>query len=263
MRSAALALALAVAVACTTAAAALTLRAGDILIQAHGGFTPRALPRDRDAPISVRGGGRISTVSGRLPPRLTTIAFEFDRHGSVDTAGLPRCSVGRLIATTTRTARRLCPGAIVGGGYGKAQVKLPEQAPFPVSSPITLFNGRPKRGEPTVLAHAHLTQPVPATFVVRIVIERIHKGVYGYRTRTEIPRIANGAGIPVAGRLRIGRRWTHGGRRHSYLNARCANGRLQARGEFGFEDGTELSGTFLRPCRVRQRSTVARRRGAG
>jgi hypothetical protein len=89
------------------------------------------------------------------------------------------------------------------------------------------------------------------TFVVRIVIERIHKGIYGYRTHAEIPRIANGAGIPVAGNLRIGRRWTLRGRRHSYLNARCANGRLQARGEFGFDDGTELSGTFLRPCRVR------------
>jgi hypothetical protein len=232
-------------------APALRLRAGDIVIDAHGSFSPRALPRDRDAPIVLRGGGRISTVSGLLPPRLETIAIEFDRHGSVETTGLPTCTPGRLIATTTKTARRLCPGAIVGGGYGKAQVKLPEQAPFPVSSPITLFNGRRTGGAPTVLAHAHLTRPVPTTFVVRIVIERISKGIYGYRTRTTIPKIANGAGIPVAGSLRIGRRWTHRGRRYSYVNARCANGRLQARGEFGFDDGTELSGTFIRACRVR------------
>jgi len=251
MRRVALALALVAAAAFVPAAAALQLRAGDILIEAHGDFAPHALPRDRNAPIVLRGGGRISTVSGELPPRLETISIEFDRHGSVVTTGLPTCSLGRLIATTTRTARRLCPGAIVGGGFGKAQVKLPEQAPFPVSSPITLFNGQPKGGDPTVLAHAHLTQPVPTTFVVLIVIERIHKGIYGYRTKARIPRIADGAGIPVSGSLRIGRRWTYRGRRHSYLNARCETGRLQARGEFSFDDGTELSGTFLRPCRVR------------
>jgi hypothetical protein len=251
MKKVAFMVALALAVVAVPAAPALRLRAGDILIDAHGSFSPRALPRDHDAPIVLRGGGRISTVSGDLPPRLETIAIEFDRHGSVETAGLPICRLGRLIATTTKTARRLCPGAIVGGGYGKAQVKLPEQGAFPVSSPITLFNGPPRRGDPTVLAHAHLTRPVPTTFVVSIVIERIHKGIYGYRTRTRIPKIADGAGIPVSGRLRIGRRWTHRGRRYSYVNARCANGRLQARGEFGFDDGTKLSGTFLRACRVR------------
>jgi hypothetical protein len=230
---------------------AIELRAGDILIEAHGDFSPRALPRDHDAPITLRGGGRISTVSGALPPTLETIEIEFDRHGSVVTTGLPTCSLGRLVATTTRTARHLCPGAIVGGGSGKAEVALPEQAPFPVSSPITLFNAPPKGGNPTVLAHAYLTQPVPATLVVRIEIERIHKGIYGYRTKARIPRIANGYGIPISGELRIGRRWTYRGHRYSYVNARCETGRLQARGTFGFDDGTVLSGTFLRPCRAR------------
>jgi hypothetical protein len=232
-------------------ASAIQLRAGDILIDAHGSFSPKALPRHEDAPITIRGGGRISTVSGSLPPRLTTIAIEFDRHGSVVTTGLPTCSFGKLLATTTRTARRLCPGAIVGSGFGKAMVKLPEQAAFPVSSPITLFNGAPKGGNPTVIAHAHLTQPVPTTLVVRIEIERIHKGLYGYRVKTRIPAIADGAGIPISGSLRIGRKWTYRGRRYSYVNARCETGRLQARGEFTFDDGTELSGTFIRPCTVR------------
>ena len=252
MKRAILALALALAVTIVPAAPALQLRAGDILIEAHGDFSPRKLPRHENAPITLRGGGRISTVSGGLPPRLETIAIEFDRHGSVVTTGLPTCSYGRLLATTTKTARRLCPGSIVGNGFGKAQVKLPEQDAFPVSSPITLFNGRPEGGEPTVLAHAHLVQPVPTTFVVSITIERIDKGIYGYRTEATIPKIADGAGIPVSGSLRIGRRWSHRGERLSYVNARCENGRLQARGEFGFDDNTELSGTFIRPCQVRR-----------
>src|SRR6478735_8398946 len=71
------------------------LRAGDILIDAHGDFSPHALPHDRNAPVVLRGGGRISTVSGGLPPRLETISIEFDRHGSVVTTGLQTCSVPR------------------------------------------------------------------------------------------------------------------------------------------------------------------------
>ena len=233
-------------------ASAIQLRAGDILIEADGSFSPTALPRHEDAPITLRGGGRISTVSGGLPPVLERIVLEFDRHGSIVTTGLPRCSVGRLAATTTKTARKLCPGAIVGTGFGKAQVKLPEQGPFPVSSPITLFNGPAAGRNFSVIAHAHLVQPVPATYVLPILIRRIDKGVYGYRTEARLPRIADGAGIPVSGSLRIGRRWTHAGRRLSYVNARCETGRLQARGEFSFDDGTVLSGTFLRPCTVRR-----------
>lgn len=251
MRRAAILAALAAAALLAAPAPAVQLRAGDILITADGGFAPKALPRDRDAPVVLHGGGRISTVSGRPPPVLKTITIEFDRHGSVDTTGLPTCRLDRLEATTTKTARRVCGDALVGSGFGRAEVALPEQDPFPVSSPILLFNGPPEHGDPTVIAHAYITQPVPVTFVIPIVIERIHKGLYGYRTSAAIPKIANGYGVPAAGFLRVGRRWTYRGRRHSYVNARCANGRLQARGEFSFDDGTELSGTFLRPCRVR------------
>jgi hypothetical protein len=89
------------------------------------------------------------------------------------------------------------------------------------------------------------------TFVVPVEIEKINKGVYGYRTHGRIPKIANGAGIPIKGHLRIGKRWTYKGKEHSYISARCETGRLQARGQFRFKDGTFLSGTFLRPCQVR------------
>ena len=80
-------------------------------------------------------------------------------------------------------------------------------------------------------------------------IEKIHKGVYGYRTKAQIPRIANGSGIPISGDLTIGKKWTYKGKRHSYVNARCETGRLQARGHFTFKDGTFLRGTFIKPCR--------------
>jgi hypothetical protein len=65
---------------------------------------------------------------------------------------------------------------------------------------------------------------VPTTFVVPIEIERIHHGVYGYRTSAEIPKIAGGAGHPISGNLTVSRHWTYKGKRHSYVNARCKPG---------------------------------------
>jgi hypothetical protein len=247
-----IALAAILALVFAASASALQLRAGNILIDADGGFAPKSLPRHEDAPITIHGGGKISTISGALPPVLETITIEFDRHGSLQTLGLPVCTIAKLEATTVPQARRNCPGAIVGTGHGHAIVKFPEQAPIPADSPITLFNGPRKGGNATVIAHAFTTVPVATTFIVPIVIERIHKGVYGYRTKARIPKIAGGAGIPISGSLKIGRKWIYKGVKHSYVNARCETGRLQARGEFSFDDGTYLSGTFLRPCKVRR-----------
>ncbi len=231
-------------------AEALKIRAGNLLVIGEGGFRPTKLPKHHNAPITIYGGGHIETVSGDPPPIIDTITFEFDRHGAVDTTGLPVCTAGKLEATTVAGARHMCPGAIVGKGSGSALVTFPEQAPFKVSSPITVFNGPRKNGNPTVFAHAYTTVPVPTTFVVPVVIEKISKGVYGYRTEAKIPRIANGYGIPISGNLTIGKRWTFKGRRHSFVNARCETGRLQARGLFTFKDGIVLRGTFFKPCQV-------------
>jgi hypothetical protein len=225
--------------------------AGNLIVDGQGGFTPTALPRNVDAPIKIYGSGKISTVDGTLPPVLKTIEFEFDKHGSVDTTGLPICTAGKLQATTVPQARKLCPGAIVGEGFGHAIVKFPEQAPIPANSPITLFNGPRVGGDPTLFAHAYTTVPVPVTFVVPIRIETIHNGRYGYRVEAEIPKLAGGAGIPISGSIHVERKWTYKGVKHSYINARCADGRLQAIGTFGFKDGTRLQGTFIRPCQVR------------
>lgn len=232
-------------------ASALTIRVGDLILRANGGFSPRSLPKHHDAPITLHGGGKLSTVSGELPPIMDTLTIEFDRHGSVQTVGLQVCTAGRLEATDVATARRRCPKAIVGRGFGRAIVKFPEQPPIPISSPITLFNGPKKNGDDTVLAHAYTTVPVPTAFVVPVVIEKINRGVYGYRTKAKIPEIAGGAGHPISGSLRIGRKWTHAGIRHSYVNARCETGHLQARAEVTFKDGTFLAGTFVRSCKVR------------
>lgn len=230
-------------------AAALRLTFEHVVVDADGGFTPTTLPRDHLAPIKLQGHGRISTDDGSDPPALRQIVLWFDRHGAVETRGLAVCTRAELAATDTRQARRACRDAIVGKGFGKAVVRFPESKPLPVSSPITIFNGPRKHGNPTVLAHAYLSVPAPTTYIVPIEIQMVHDGRYGFKTVAQIPKIANGFGIPTYGELKIGREWVLRGKRLSYANASCSDGRLQAKGQFRFDDGTFLEGSFLKKCR--------------
>lgn len=227
------------------------LQAGNLVVDGEGGFTPTTLPKNVNAPIKIFGKGTISTVDGTVPPVLKTLEFEFDKHGAVDTTGLPKCTTAKLQATTVSQARKLCPGAIVGKGFGHAVVYFPEQAPIPADSPITLFNGPKIKGDPSVIAHAYVTVPVPTTFVIPIRIESIHNGRYGYRVSAEIPKIAGGSGVPISGSMKVGREWTYKGKRHSFISAHCPDAHLQAIGKFSFKDGTRLQGTFVRPCKAR------------
>lgn len=234
------------------AAQAIKLRIGDIVIVANGGFTPTTLPKHENAPIKLYGNAKFSTVDGSRPSPLRRLEIEFDKHGAVETRGLPKCTQAKLVATTTAAARRNCRGAIVGKGFGTALVELPEQRGIKASSPLTLFNGPKVHGNPSVLGHAHLDYPAPTTYVILIEIEKISNGRYGFRTVADFPRIANDYGSPLSGNLTIGREWEYKGKTLSYANAHCADGRLQAKAEFSFKDGSFVQGTVFRPCKVRK-----------
>jgi hypothetical protein len=242
-------LAAAVLLVAVGSALAITLHAANLVVTADGGFSPTTLPKHGFAPIRLHGYGKIATEDGSPPPILETVTLWFDKHGKVETRGLPTCTPGKLAATTTAQARKLCPGAIVGTGFGKAVVDFPEQGPIPASSPITLFNAKPIHGNPALLAHAHITVPGPTTFVVPIEIQKVHDGRYGFKTVAKIPRIAGGYGIPLYARLSVGRTWTYKGKKLSFANAGCPDGRLQAKGEFVFKDGTSLLGSVFKPCK--------------
>jgi hypothetical protein len=232
-------------------ASALRLQVGNIVVVGDGSFSPTTLPKDHTAPIELRGYGRIETADGSLPPILEQLVFWFDENGDVETRGLPVCPKRKLVATTPAAARRNCGEAIVGTGFGKAEVNFPEQAPIPATSPLTIFNAPPLHGNPAVYVHAYTTVGGPAAIVISVEIQRINDGRYGFKTVANIPKIVNGYGTPISGRLQIGREWTYKGKRLSYANASCPDGRLQAKMRSVFKDGTMLQGTFLKPCEGR------------
>ena len=229
----------------------LHLRLGNLIVDGDGGFAPTSLPRNQDAPIKLFGHGRIGTVDGTRPSPLRKLVLELDKHGHPETEGLPKCSRGRLIATTTKQARKLCPGAIIGTGFGTVLIELPEQRPIEVSAPITIFNGPEVDGNPTGIGHAHLNYPSPTTYLVQAEIEKVHHGRYGYRIEIDFPKIVNDYGSGIYGRVKIDRKWTFRGKRLSIANARCADGRLQAKLQLTFKDGSFLQGTAFKRCTVR------------
>lgn len=109
----------AVALIGTASAQAIKLRIGNIVIVADGGFSPTTLPKRENAPIKLFGHAKFSTADGARPSPLRQLVLEFDKHGAVETRGLPVCTEKKLIATTTATARRNCSGAIVGTGFAR------------------------------------------------------------------------------------------------------------------------------------------------
>lgn len=246
-------LAIAALVACCLAVAvadAATVEVGPLVLHADGGFEPRQLPRRSYAPIDFQGHLDISARGGGVPAEMEEAIVDFDRDGRLSVRGLPTCPVEWIENATPEEARSVCRGAIVGTGHVAATIALPGQAPIPASSPLTLFNGEPQNGSPTVILHARTTVPGIQTFAIVVPIER-RRGSYAYRATIDIPPIAAGFGALTHIDAKIGRRYRFGGRRRSYTSARCSDGVLQTRGRFSFAGGTIIAGSVMKPCSVR------------
>ena len=113
--------------------------------------------------------------------------------------------------------------------------------------PLTLFNGPPSGGNPTVNAHVHIASPVNQTYVVPVVIEREQRRIPLPGQHSTCPA------SPVDGVLthvdaKIGRRYKSGGRELSYVSARCGDGIFRTHGHFVFGDGTIIDGAIEKAC---------------
>jgi hypothetical protein len=221
----------------------------DLILRADGGFQPRSLPRRQFAPIEFQGHFDIAAKGGGKPVALEQVVVGFDRDGRLSAGGLPTCRPERIANSSSAEARGVCAGAIVGSGRIEASVEL-GGAPIVVGAPLTLFNGPPQGGEPTVILHVRIVAPVTETFAIVIPIER-RPGRFRYRATLDLPPIAGGlASITHVG-VKVGRRFSAGGRRRSYVSAHCSDGILQTHGHFRFADGTVIDGAVEKFCRAR------------
>lgn len=232
-------------------AGAATVRVGTLVLHADGGFEPQLLPKRTFAPIHFQGYGDVRTTDGSVPPALQHVKLEFDHDGRLTTAGLSICRPAQLEAATPEEARHRCAAAVVGTGHLAAAVPLPLLGRIEMRSPLTLFNGPRRGGDPTVILHAQAPFPISETYVIVIPIERRH-GTFGYRVKFDIPPIAGGLGSLTHIDATVGRRYRAGGVERSYVSARCSDSILQTRGYFSFADGNVIEGSAFKVCRAEE-----------
>ena len=249
MRRRALALLLGAALlvgAIVTAGAGATamVETREIRLEVNAAFQPRALPKHSFAPVQFEGFLDIGKPGGGEPPALEQIVLDFDRDGRLDVAGLPTCAPESIAAASVEEARALCKGAIVGTGEVEALVALPARAPVPTSSPLTLFNGPRLEGHPTVVVHAHIPRPATQTYAIVVPIEK-RRGEFRYRATVNLPPLAGGFGAITHMQVKVGRRYTAGGKKRSYVSARCSDHILRSHGIFTFAGGFVIEGVGL------------------
>lgn len=230
-------------------AEAALVRIDGIVLHADGGFQPQRLPRRQFAPIDFQGHLDVAAADGGQPAALDEAVLDFDRDGRLSAGGLPVCPAERIANATTAEARETCAGAIVGTGQIEARISL-ASGPVMASSPLTIFNGPAVEGRPSVVVHARTTVPATQTFAIVVPIE-LRRGEFRYRATLDVPPIAAGLGAITHIDVKIGRRFSAGGRRRSYVSAHCSDGVLRTHGRFTFSDGTIIDGSVEKFCLAR------------
>lgn len=245
-----------VLVAAPSQAAAELVQKDHVRVSVTGKLSPTRLPRHGTAPIKVTIGGHITATKAGLLPQLQKVSFAFNRAGRLDFAGIPRCRLGKINPSTTQAALLACGSSLVGEGHFSADVKFPEQSPFPSDGKVLAFNGV-LRGRPAIFAHIYGKEPVPTSFVLPLLVHR-GKGTFATRLDASLPQATGDWGYVTGLRLRLGRVVTKRGRRHSFLSAGCPApagfpGAVfpLVRTTFAFEGATTLTTTLTRSCKAR------------
>jgi hypothetical protein len=144
---------------------AIRVLKGNVVVIFEGTISPSKLPRTGTAPVGVQMGGKIKTTDGTAPPKLERIILEINRHGQLQTKGLPNCSLGKLRSISSQGAKRACGDSLIGSGSVTSRVSLPGQGAFASIGKLQAFNGR-HNGHTAIFAQVASGAPLPLTYVI-------------------------------------------------------------------------------------------------
>jgi len=214
---------------------------------------PSTLPRTGSTPVRISLGVKLGAPGGGAVPQLRKVLIEFNRAGQLHPEAVPACKLRRIQPSTTMEARAACGPSLVGEGSFSADVRLPQQSPFPARGKVLAFNGRYK-GRPAVLVHVYGTKPLPASYTLPFVVESI-AGTYGTALRAWLPAVTGDAAAITGLTFELGR---SSGAPGSYVSAGCPApagfGSVLfplARASFAFAGGAKLGDVVSRTCRPR------------
>jgi hypothetical protein len=247
--------ALASALALCGLATAEVAQKGPVRVSVNAQLAPTKLPRQGSAPVAVSFAGKIKPTSATTVPQLANLSLALNSHGRLSTNGLPRCRLGHIDPSTTAEALSACRSSLVGEGSFSADVRLPEQSPFPSEGKVLAFNGR-YLGKPAIFAHIYGTKPVPTSYVLPFLIAYT-PGTYGTVLTASLPRVTGEWGFVTGISMNLDRTFTAHGQTRSYVSAGCPAPAgfpgvsfPLAKTTFAFEGGLKLSSVLNRSCKV-------------
>jgi hypothetical protein len=202
------------------AAAAAVIQQDGIRVTVLSQIKPFKLPREKPAPIAVFVSGHVGTPSGTLPPQLKRMTIKVNRHGLLQSEGLPTCELDQVKTATTERALAQCEDALVGSGRFWASIVLPDQRPFPTRGRLLIFNAK-EQGKPVLYAHIFTASPFPTSFVIAFALKHISEGPYGTELSASLPATLGSWGFVDRIKLTLKRKYRYGGHQRSYFNAAC------------------------------------------
>jgi hypothetical protein len=230
---------------------------GTLRVAVSGKLRPRRLPRRGAAPIAVSVGGRITTTDRSLPPQLKKLRIELNRNGRLDYRGLPICEYRRIQPGSSSRALSACRPALVGKGSFTANITLAGQEPYPTKGKLLVFNGK-RGGKPVLYGHIYSAKPFATSFVIVFRVQRLGKGTYGTALNAPLPKAMDAWGRLTGLHMTLSRRYSHRGRRHSFISAGCPAPKgfpgadfPLARTSFSFTGGKKLTSTLTSTCKAR------------
>src|ERR1700759_116241 len=181
----------------------VTVKVGNLEVTADGGFTPTALSKTKQTPISLKAAGEVKEADGSHPPAVRELPIEGDKNTEVHVKGIPTSKSGHPQATDTQGAEAAGKSALIGKGKVPAQVAFAEQKPIDVPTVLQLYNGGEKGGKITWYPHAYFSDPLSGASVTTITITKEHKGRFGTLAVAKIPQITGGSGSTISFNLSI------------------------------------------------------------
>jgi hypothetical protein len=239
-------------------ARAAVVQEGNIRITVLSQILPYKLPRHGTAPIAVFVSGHLSEPHGGIPPQLQEMTVEVNKHGLLQSKGLPACPLRELQPASTERALASCGDALIGSGQFWAHIVLPDQGAYPTHGRLLIFNGKQK-GRPVIFTHIFTANPFFSSFVIPFSISKKSNGVYGTKLTASLPQALGDWGYVDRIKLTLKRKYDYGGRQLSYFNAGCpAPGGSKrtvyplALASFAFADGTNISAKVEKACAVKE-----------
>jgi hypothetical protein len=222
----------------------VTVKVGNLELTAGGGFSPKALSKKKQTPITFFAEGEVKEADGSHPPAVREVFIEADKAGEVHLKGIPTCKLGKLQATDTTAAKKACKSALIGEGHATAEVALPEQRPIDVNTKILVFSGGEHGGKAKMYIHGYFSDPISGAVVTSVTITKHKHGRFGTLAVAKIPQLVGGSGSITKFDLEIKKNVAG----KNPISSKCEDGKLKVHVLGKFEDGTKAETEIIRAC---------------